>query len=529
MGFDSRHLHSPSPHKERGFLLSDADTPGVDQVPRYLICILPFGGWHGPGSIMYTFWLDVDMGTEEEFTPYPALSNFLYFLPYNAPHPAGSFLRLKGRPNQIILQEPTVKAIKRSFIIVLLLVLILMPFTLPVQKAFAAVSPCKTSSPSSVYSLTICITTPANGTTFTGYSTITATVSVTGTNPGIQYVTFYLNEVPILEDFSAPYTFIMPTNFFLDGTYTLSTDAMTRSQFLSGQASILLTLKTGTVTPPVNPLQFLPTSGRAAATGSPFILAVVGDGAGGESSEARVSNLIASWNPNLFFYLGDIYERGTPSEIYNWYGSSSFFGRFKSITDPTVGNHDYMTGSDWAYRYYWNNVPDYYSFNANGWHFISLDSNILHTQTSTTSPEYLWLQQDLTANTSKCTAVYYHHPYLSIGKEGGTPQLINIWQLMAQHHVTLILNGHDHEYQRWVPLDGNGNPSATGMTEIITGTGGHSITPFVTSDSRVAAKYSAGTATYGALRLVLNPTSANFSFITTGGTVIDSGTVTCKG
>ena len=43
-----------------------------------------------------------------------------------------------------------------------------------------------------------------------------------------------------------------------------------------------------------------------------------------------VTNLIASLNPNLFLYLGDVYENGSPTEFYNWYGTTStYFGQFR--------------------------------------------------------------------------------------------------------------------------------------------------------------------------------------------------------
>jgi hypothetical protein len=273
-------------------------------------------------------------------------------------------------------------------------------------------------------------------------------------------------------------------------------------------------------------MQFHATTGTTPVSGQPFVVAAVGDGAGGEPAEAQVVNLISSWNPNLFLYLGDVYERGTLAEFDNWYAPNDFYGRFKAITDPTVGNHEYILGSDAGYRFYWNNVPDYYSYNAGGWHFISLDSNVNKVGVGTSSAQYHWLQNDLAHDTSNCTAVYYHHPYFTIGKEGSTQALVDIWKLMAQYHVTLVLNGHDHEYQRWTALDGNGQPDASGITEFVIGTGGHSLTSFVTSDARVAFSMQKS---FGALRLQLTPTVANFSYVTADGNTVDSGTVSCKG
>ena len=96
---------------------------------------------------------------------------------------------------------------------------------------------------------------------------------------------------------------------------------------------------------------------------------------GGEDA-SKVADLITSLNPNLFLYLGDVYEQGSLAEFYNWYGTSTtFFGQLRAITNPTIGNHEYLTGDAAGYFDYWNNIPNYYSYNAGGWHFISLNSN----------------------------------------------------------------------------------------------------------------------------------------------------------
>jgi hypothetical protein len=320
---------------------------------------------------------------------------------------------------------------------------------------------------------------------------------------------------------------MLPTNQWVDGAYTLAAEADMKDGFTTTQASISLTFNTGTATPPVNNKVFTPTHGTNPASGQPFVVAAAGDGAGGEPNAASVTNLITSMNPNLFLYIGDVYQSGTYTEFLNWYDPSAFFGRFKSITNPTVGNHDFGTGSSAGYRYYWNNVPDYYSYNAGGWHFISLNSYSQYIDVTPTGAEYQWLQADLAANNNPCTIVYYHHPYLSIGQEGGRPALADIWNLLAQNKVTMVINGHDHEYQRWSPLDGSGKINPSGTTQFIIGTGGHSLQSLVTTDTRVAFASDANPLTYGALKLSLFPDHANFAYMSITGSVLDTGTVKC--
>ena len=116
---------------------------------------------------------------------------------------------------------------------------------------------------------------------------------------------------------------------------------------------------------------------------------------------------VSNWNPSLFLYLGDVYEKGSIAEYANWFGPSGspgvYYGRLKSITDPTIGNHEYTGGQAPGYFDYWDNVPHYYSFNAGAWHFISLDANSAFGQTAPGTPQYQWLQDDLTTNPQPCT------------------------------------------------------------------------------------------------------------------------------
>ena len=100
-----------------------------------------------------------------------------------------------------------------------------------------------------------------------------------------------------------------------------------------------------------------------------------------------------------------------------------------------------------------------------------------------------------------------------------------MWQLFAQRRVTLVLNGHDHDYQRFTPVDGNLNPSPTGITEIIVGSGGHGTQSQIVQDPRLVTS---DFADIGALRLNLYQTSATFQFQTTTGLVVDSGLIPCR-
>ena len=397
----------------------------------------------------------------------------------------------------------------------------------------SAATGCVSSSPSSgAYTVTLCFTTPTGG-SLTGNITVTATASVTGTNPGVQRMVFYLDNAYLLTDYQSTYTFTLPTAHWVDGTHTIAVEALMRDGYTTAnRGSVTVFFVNGVSTPPVNTNSFTPALGTNPGSG-PLVLVAAGDGASGENNATNVVNLISSWNPNLLLYLGDVYEKGSVAEFYNWYGTNNQnFSKFKAITDPAIGNHEYSGGSGGAgYFDYWNNIPNYYSFTTGGWHFVSLNANSQFNQYSTNSAQYQWLAQDLAANSTACTIVYWHQPIFNIGAEPDQTAMLPIWALLVQDKVDIVLNGHDHDYQRWVPLNASGTPDPTnGITEFVVGGSGHGIQTFVSTDSRVAASYDSKTkpAPFGALRLKLYATNATYEYITVSNSVIDSGSIACK-
>jgi len=402
----------------------------------------------------------------------------------------------------------------------------------PLQKwVSAAGTECQSSSPvSAAYTVTVCITSPADGAVVSGNTSVTATVNVAGTNPGVQKLEFYLGGEYLLTDYASPYTFVIPTTKFVDGSRLLEGEAHMRDTFISTRAAISLNFNNGITEPPTNNNTFTPTSGSTPPTGRPFILAATGDGASGEPNADAVTNLIASWNPNMLLYLGDVYNDGTETEFHNWYGTgSNRYSRFRSITNPTIGNHEYQGLQAPDYFDYWDNVPHYYSFNAAGWHFINLDSTSQYNQTVPGTPQYDWLVGDLSTNSAICTIAYFHHPVYNVGAEGESPRMNGIWTLLAEHGVDIVLTGHDHDYQRWYALNGQGELNPNGMTEFVVGTGGHGIQDFIKTDSRMAVGFNTPPTAFGALRMELNQDGAAFQFVNIQGNVLDSGSIPCSG
>jgi hypothetical protein len=353
--------------------------------------------------------------------------------------------------------------------------------------------------PEGSYTVNLCITVSGDGVQLSGHQTVEGSFTVTGNNPGVQSLTFFLDGEHLISDFEPRYSFILPTERWEDGIHTLAAAATMRDDFKSERTTTDVTFSNGVTTPPVNDNTFTPSSGTVPTPGRHFVLAATGDGAGGETGAALVVDMIDSWNPNMFLYLGDVYASGASTEFLNWYAPEDFFGRFRAITNPTIGNHEYLVADAEGYFDYWHNIPPYYSFDAGGWHFISLNSN------GPKDAQTQWLRQDLLANPNPCTIAYFHHPLFSIGPQGANDQPVmkDVWNLLDEQGVDIVLTGHEHNYQRWKPLNGAGELDPSGITQFVIGTGGHGIQSLAVKDSRVAAS-DATKGAYGALRLELD-------------------------
>ena len=133
----------------------------------------------------------------------------------------------------------------------------------------------------------------------------------------------------------------------------------------------------------------------------------------------------------------------------------------------------------------------WYSYNLGSWHLISLNiecstqpGGCNATPGTWLTSELEWLKKDLEENHSACTAAYWHQPTFS-ATDGITPEGIAaqaFWQLLYDHNADLVLNGHDHLYAHYRPLDpfGNYDPHK-GIREFIVGTGGETLDPVVTT------------------------------------------------
>jgi hypothetical protein len=237
---------------------------------------------------------------------------------------------------------------------------------------------------------------------------------------------------------------------------------------------------------------------------------------------------VSALQPAAVLPLGDLqYVAATEAEFLGSYDLS--WGRFKAITRPVAGNHEYITGGAAGYHAYFGTAAapagtTWYSFDLGSWHIVALDANCNKIGgCGSGSPEQRWLAGDLAANTAPCTLAMWHQPAFSSSVPGDVPGSLPLWQAVVAGGADLVLNGHRHHYERFTTMGATGAPSAGGARQIVVGTGGDDLEAFgavkATSEARVQA--------FGVLQLQLTPTGYTFRFMGIDGMVLDQGSGTC--
>jgi len=389
----------------------------------------------------------------------------------------------------------------------------------------AGAATCATSSPpSGAISATVCIGGILPGATMTGDATVTVSVSVTPAST-VKLVKLFIGSEYVATDLASPWSVAIPTDRWADGQRRIKAEAVVKNGtgwWTSAKTSLAVVFSNPSGASTASPFAAYEPRG---VPGGTFTVVAVGDGAAGRGASTAVVSRVEGWNPDVFLYLGDVYARGTFTEFRNWYGDgSAWFSRFRSITNPVPGNHEYAAEpSALGYRDYWGDPPHGYAYDVGDWHLIALDSTAEFGQAAPGTAQYDWLVRDL-HDAPACTLVYFHHPVYSAGA-APVSRLTPLWHLLADEGVDVVLSGHEHRYERWKPMDAGGVVDPAGPTEYVVGTGGMSLYRIPGVPSRIAAW---SDAKYGALRLALSPGSVASTFVTSGGAVLDTSTRSCS-
>lgn len=242
---------------------------------------------------------------------------------------------------------------------------------------------------------------------------------------------------------------------------------------------------------------------------------------GAEKTAALLDRL-----PGTVFVAGDnAYMNGSGSDYRNCYGPT--WGRHVGRTRPVPGNHEYQTaGASGYFGYFGARAGSaglgYYRYTAGSWLVLALNSEIAH---GAGSPQLEWVREQLQTTKHPCTAVYWHRPLFSSGVNGPNPDMLDLWRVLYEHDVEIVINGHDHLYERFAPQTPEGLPDAArGIRQFTVGTGG--APPY--DVMRRAANSEIAASVWGVASFTLRSDAYTWQFVPVAGEAFsDFGTAPC--
>ena len=213
----------------------------------------------------------------------------------------------------------------------------------------------------------------------------------------------------------------------------------------------------------------LPATPAQAATCS---VAAAGDVAGWDyrSGAARTAALILKENPGTVIALGDLaYESGTATEFATYYRPT--WGQFEAKTEAVAGNHEYRTvGADGMEAELGEASNDNRAVPRCGWRLVLVNQY----KGITAGADFVRSQR--AAHPSAPMLIAWHAPRFSSGSEHGSdPSVQPLWAAARDVRARIVLNAHDHSYERFAPMNRDGYRIADGTRTFVSGLGGHGI------------------------------------------------------
>lgn len=233
------------------------------------------------------------------------------------------------------------------------------------------------------------------------------------------------------------------------------------------------------------------------------------------------ARLTAELAPEAVIGLGDLqYEEGSVKDFMESYNEA--WGALRPITRPLPGNHEYNSDEAEGYFDYFDQGQPWYAWDAGSWRIYMLNSNC---EAVDCDAEVAWLTADLAEHPTQCSAIAAHYPRYSSSRHGSNASMARFWQPAYDAHVDVALAGHDHNYERFAPMDATGDLSpGRGITSFVSGTGGKSL--YEQHDVETGSAYFQSTH-FGVLELKLSPRAFTWTYTTIDGEVLDTGHAPC--
>ena len=181
-----------------------------------------------------------------------------------------------------------------------------------------------------------------------------------------------------------------------------------------------------------------------------FNIAAVGDWACNDNTQNTVKNIMTK-NPELVLALGDLSYQKTPD---CWF---EIVSPLDNVTTIVRGDHD-SDARMAQYMQHFNMSKEFYSFNQKNIHFLIMSTE---TPYEMNSEQYQFVKSDLENVSSrsdiKWIIVAYHQPAYTSPTDcnGCSPRVMlrEVYHpLFDKYGVDLVLQAHDHNYERSYPI-----------------------------------------------------------------------------
>jgi len=264
-----------------------------------------------------------------------------------------------------------------------------------------------------------------------------------------------------------------------------------------------------------------------------------GLGTGTDCQELATSGLLDldAWSAVL--PLGDLTYDDAASLVGFQTSYEQTWGRWKAVSHPAIGNHEYddHLGAQ-GYWDYWNGIGvgdgpagvrgrGWYAYDVGSWRLIALNSNCHRVRCGYDSSQTRFLRHQLYNARNRCTLVYFHHPRYSSGRYEARNYTTGFWKAMYRNGADVVLNGHEHVYERFAPQTYYGTlDRKQGVQQFTVGTGGYFLFPF-TRPTAANSRFKEND-TFGVLKMRLSPDRYHWDFMAVpDGHSLDSGSRRC--
>jgi len=212
---------------------------------------------------------------------------------------------------------------------------------------------------------------------------------------------------------------------------------------------------------------------------SRFSFAVVGDSGSGGKGQLAVAALLERLRPDLVLHTGDVVYPAGQERHYD----RRFFAPYRNLIKtvplfPVLGNHDVRKGNGAAFLENFHpplgsvgSTKRYYSFDWGNTHFVALDSELYHGDRGADPEEQRdFLERDLATTRKRWRIVFLHRSPYGSSRHGGDEKVReDLEPHFVKHGVGLVFSGHDHVYERTVPI--------RSVTYVVSGGGGRRLYP----------------------------------------------------